>query len=266
MGFQNVFKRYELKYLLTKEQKQVILDALQPYMEQDAFGRSTIRNIYYDTPNKQLIRTSLEKPVYKEKLRVRSYKTATPDSTVFIELKKKYKSVVYKRRVSVAEQDAMQYLNEGKKLPIQNQITKEMDYFCKFYGNLEPAMFLTYDREAFYGKEDKDLRITFDENILWRTEDVSLCSEVYGAQIIDEGYALMEVKIAGAMPLWLAQTLSENQIFKTSFSKYGNAYLQQQKRIEKQKLYEFKQEDEACGKAACGSQYLQGITINEEVV
>lgn len=266
MGFQNVFKRYELKYLLTKEQKQVILDAMQPYMEQDAFGRSTIRNIYYDTPNSQLIRTSLEKPVYKEKLRVRSYKTATPDSTVFVELKKKYKSVVYKRRVSVAEQDAMQYLNEGKALPIQNQITKEMDYFCKLYGNLEPAMFLTYDREAFYGKEDKDLRITFDENILWRIEDVSLCAEVYGSPIIDDGYALMEVKIAGAMPLWLAQTLSENHIFKTSFSKYGNAYLQQQKKLEKQRLYEVKQENETYGKVSYNPLYLQNVVIKEDVV
>lgn len=232
MGFQNVFKRYELKYLLTKEQKQVILDTIQPYMEQDAFGRSTIRNIYYDTPNNQLIRTSLEKPVYKEKLRVRSYKTASPDSIVFVELKKKYKSVVYKRRVSVMEQDAMQYLKEGKALPVQNQITKELDYFCQLYKNLEPAMFLTYDRQAFYGREDRELRITFDENILWRTEDISLCSDVYGTPIIEDGYSLMEVKIAGAMPMWLAQTLSEQHIFKTSFSKYGNAYLQQQKIIQ----------------------------------
>lgn len=259
MGFQNVFKRYELKYLLTKEQKTVILEAMQPYMELDAFGRSTIRNIYYDTPSSQLIRTSLEKPVYKEKLRVRSYKTATPESTVFVELKKKYKSVVYKRRVSVAEQDAMQYLNEGKALPIENQITKEMDYFCKFYENLKPAMFLSYDREAFYGKQDRDLRITFDENILWRVEDISLCSEVYGMPIIDDEYALMEVKIAGAMPLWLAQTLSEHKIFKTSFSKYGNAYLQQQNMVENKKMYDFHTEEMICGQVINEPQLLKEI-------
>lgn len=266
MGFQNVFKRYELKYLLTKEQKNVILEAMQPYMEQDAFGRSTIRNIYYDTPSSLLIRNSLEKPVYKEKLRVRSYKTATPDSTVFVELKKKYKSVVYKRRVSVTEQEAMKYLNEGQALSMQNQITKEIDYFCKVYEGLAPAMFLTYEREAFFGKEDRDLRITFDENILWRTEDISLRSEVYGTPILEDGYALMEVKIAGAMPMWLAQTLSEQQIFKTSFSKYGNAYLQNERNIQKQILYSFKSDKLISGKAECVPPYLQGMSMKEEVV
>lgn len=229
MGFQDVFKRYELKYLLTKEQKDIVLAAMEAYMEQDSYGRSTIRNIYYDTPSSLLIRNSLEKPVYKEKLRVRSYGTAKPDSTVFIELKKKYKSVVYKRRVNTTEQEAMDYLNKGKELSMHNQITEEIDYFCKFYENLEPAMFLTYEREAFYGKEDRDLRITFDEKILWRTEDISLCSPVYGTPILEEGYSLMEVKIAGAMPMWLAEVLSANQIHKTSFSKYGNAYLQLQR-------------------------------------
>lgn len=235
MGFQNVFKRYELKYLLTREQKDIILNAMEAYMEQDAFGRSTIRNIYYDTPSSLLIRNSLEKPVYKEKLRVRSYGTAKPDSTVFIELKKKYKSVVYKRRVSTTEAEAMNYLNKGKALPMQNQITEEIDYFCKFYENLAPAMFLTYEREAFYGKEDKELRITFDEKILWRTEDISLCSPVYGTPILEDGYSLMEIKIAGAMPMWLAELLSENHIHKTPFSKYGNAYLQLQREAKEEK-------------------------------
>ena len=224
MSYQNIFERYEMKYLLTTEQKQIIQKAMEPYMKADEYGRSTICNIYFDTPDSLMIRRSLEKPIYKEKLRVRSYGQAKSDSTVFVELKKKYDSVVYKRRVSTTEQEAMDYLCKGKPLPKQNQITEEIDYACRFYKNLHPAVYLSYEREAFYGKKDRELRITFDENILWRNEDISLCAPVYGEPILEPGYALMEIKIAAAMPLWLVQLLSENHIYKTSFSKYGCAY------------------------------------------
>ena len=224
MNYQNTFKRYELKYLLTKEQKEIIQKAMIPYMKGDEYGRSTICNIYFDTPDSLLIRRSLEKPVYKEKLRVRSYGRAKHESTVFVELKKKYKSVVYKRRISTTEREAMQYLCAGIPLAKQSQITEEIDYVCELYRNLQPAVFLSYEREAFYGMEDGELRITFDENILWRNEDISLCSQVYGNSILEPGYCLMEIKIAGAMPLWLAQLLAEHHIYQTSFSKYGCAY------------------------------------------
>jgi hypothetical protein len=170
----------------------------------------------------------LEKPVYKEKLRVRSYGTAKPDGTVFVEIKKKYDSVVYKRRIGVEEEAAMAYLNEGMSLRKNDQITEEINYFCRLYEDLEPAVFLSYEREAFLGKEDPDLRITFDENILWREEDMSLCSKVYGYPLLEEGQVLMEIKVAAAMPLWLARLLSEQRIFQTSFSKYGTAYKQMQ--------------------------------------
>lgn len=224
MSYQNTFKRYELKYLLTRKQKEIIQEAMAPYMEADAYGRSTICNIYFDTPDSLLIRRSLEKPVYKEKLRVRSYGRARADSTVFVELKKKYKLVVYKRRVNATEQEAMDYLCNGTPLPVQNQITEEIDYARELYRDLRPAVYLSYEREAFYGKEDRELRITFDENILWRDEDISLCAEVYGEPLLEHGYALMEIKIAEAMPLWLVKLLSDNHIYKTSFSKYGCAY------------------------------------------
>lgn len=220
------FKRYELKYLITQKQKSILLDAMGAYMQEDAFGRSTICNVYYDTPDSLLIRRSLEKPVYKEKLRVRSYGTATPEKEVFVELKKKYKGVVYKRRVSVKQSRAEAYLNHHVPLPVQNQITEELDYFLAFYKELKPAVFLSYEREAFYGRDDEDLRITFDENILWRDEDISLCSRPYGTPILDKDMVLMEIKVANAMPLWLSGLLSEEGIYKTSFSKYGQAYLQ----------------------------------------
>lgn len=224
MSYQNTFKRYELKYLLTGRQKEIIQEAMENYMKADDFGRSTICNIYFDTSDFLLIRRSMEKPVYKEKLRLRSYGRAKADGTVFVELKKKYKSVVYKRRVHTTEREAMEYLCKGKSLPERNQITEEIDYAFALYKDLQPAVYLSYEREAFYGKEDRELRITFDENILWRNENLSLCAEVYGEPILEPGYTLMEVKIAGAMPLWLVKLLSENHIYKTSFSKYGCAY------------------------------------------
>ena len=224
MGFKTVFKRYELKYLVTFEQKKKILDAMSPYMKLDEYGRTTIRNIYYDTDNFRLIRDSIEKPVYKEKLRVRSYSLATPDSTVFVELKKKYKSVVYKRRVSMTEREAEDWLLGRSHPKKHNQITDEIDYFLSYYATLRPAVFLSYEREAYFSDSNEDFRVTFDENILYRTDGLSLTLAPEGKSILPEGYSLMEIKTSGGIPLWMTRVLTENSIFKTSFSKYGNAY------------------------------------------
>ncbi len=226
MGYQDIFKRYELKYMITKDQKQKILETIDPFMKEDQYGRSTICNIYYDTPDSLLIRRSLEKPFYKEKLRLRSYGVAGPDKQVFVELKKKYDGVVYKRRVGMTEKEAMAYLSKQAKAPVHSQITDEIDYFLDFYEGIYPAMYLSYEREAFFGKTDDNLRITFDENILWREEDVSLCKPVYGTPILESNQVLMEIKVAQAIPMELSTMLSKEGIFKNSFSKYGTAYLQ----------------------------------------
>ncbi|MDE6700633.1 MAG: polyphosphate polymerase domain-containing protein [Acetatifactor sp.] len=226
MGYQDIFKRYELKYLVTQEQKALLLRAMEPYMRPDEYGRSTICNIYFDTPDYLLVKRSLEKPVYKEKLRVRSYGRATRDSLVFLELKKKYKGVVYKRRICAQEQEAMDYLIHGNALFQGGQIAEEIDYFKELYQGLAPAVYLSYEREAFYGKEDKELRVTFDENILWRNQALSLCAKSYGMSVLEPKTTLMEIKIASAVPLWLCRLLSENAIFQTGFSKYGRAYEQ----------------------------------------
>ena len=223
MGYQNVFKRYEIKYLITKEQQALIKDKMSGYMDRDEYGKSSICNIYLDTPNYLLIRRSIEKPVYKEKLRLRSYGTAASDSMVFLELKKKYKGVVYKRRVGLQEDEAMKYLSGRGSIP-DSQIARELDYFMGQYEGLRPAAIISYDREAFYEKGNRDFRLTFDENILWRDYDLSLCKGFYGASILDKGQVLMEVKTGMAMPLWLTGLLSEQGIYHTSFSKYGNAY------------------------------------------
>ena len=224
MAFQTVFKRYELKYMLTLEQKEKILEAMSPYMQLDKYGRTTIRNIYFDTDSYRLIRRSIEKPAYKEKIRIRSYSQATADSTVFVELKKKYQKVVYKRRLPLCEADAMSWVCLERACPVDTQISREIDYFIDFYGKLNPTVFLSYEREAYYDKGGGDFRVTFDDNILCRQTDVNLCSTTYGTPILPEGKVLMELKCSGGIPLWMVEALSRERIYKTSFSKYGTAY------------------------------------------
>ena len=224
MAFQTIFKRYEIKYLLTFEQKQKLLNVMEPYMALDKYGRSSIRNIYFDTDTYRLIRNSIEKPVYKEKLRIRSYGRASEDSTVFVELKKKYDHVVYKRRILLPESEAMKWVCQRTPCSKQKQIQREIDYFIDFYETLHPSVFLSYEREAFYAKDGSDFRVTFDDTILCRENDLSLCSDVYGESILPQGKVLMEIKCSGGIPLWMVRALSEEHIYKTSFSKYGTAY------------------------------------------
>lgn len=224
MGYQSCFKRYELKYMLTLRQKEAFLAVLKPYMALDQYGRTTIRNLYYDTDNYRLIRHSIERPPYKEKLRVRSYCKARADKDVFVELKKKYKSVVYKRRLAMPEAKALEWLaGDDTKCP-NGQIAEEIRYFRDYYATLHPTVFLSYEREAYYSLDGSDFRVTFDENVLAREEDLSLESEVYGTPLLPEGMVLLELKVSGAIPLWVTSFLSKNHIYKTSFSKYGTAY------------------------------------------
>ena len=224
MSNQSIFQRYELKYLVTKDQRQIIMDEMSSRIKGDEYGKSTICNIYFDLPNYYLIRKSLEKPAYKEKLRMRSYGTVTHADKVFVELKKKYNGVVYKRRISLPEGEAMHYLCDAAVGRLPGQIGREIDYFRTFYKDLRPAVFISYDREAFYAKDDDSLRVTFDQNIMWRDYDLSLTSGAYGKQVLESDQSLMEIKVGAAMPLWLVSILTENKIYKTSFSKYGKVY------------------------------------------
>lgn len=224
MKYQQVFKRYELKYMLTRRQKEAILEAMRPYMQLDEYGRTTIRNIYYDTDSFQLVRASIMKPAYKEKLRIRSYGRAGAQDKVFVELKKKYDSVVYKRRLTMPQEEIMNCLAEDRPIPEDSQISREIDYFNRFYRTLHPAAFISYEREAFYALNGSDLRITFDEAIFGRTEELTLDSQAYGTPLLEEGMTLMEIKTSGGYPMWLVHFLTEHRIFKTSFSKYGRAY------------------------------------------
>ena len=220
----SVFQRHEVKFLLTSRQRAALEQAMRGQMEADAYGESTICSLYYDTPDFRLIRRSLEKPNYKEKLRLRSYGMAKPDGTVFVELKKKYDGIVYKRRISMPESQATAYLAGKTDLPRDSQIGQEIDYFLKFYGTLAPAMYLCYDRIAYFCPEDDNLRMTLDRNIRWRVDDLTLTKAPDGVQLLRPGESLLEIKTATSIPLWLVRALNDNGIRQTSFSKYGTAY------------------------------------------
>ena len=238
----STFMRKEIKFLLSMEQYEALLVEVHKYMDPDKFcigGKDYgIFNLYYDTPDDYLIRTSLEKPKYKEKLRLRSYfSPAQPSDKVFLEIKKKVNGIVTKRRVTLTLAESDAYIMQRQK-PVdlskylQKQIFSELDVFLDSYP-IAPKQYISYQRSAFFGKDDPDFRLTFDRQITERRYDLSLSLPSYGAQIIAPNQRLMEVKIAGAMPLWLSQKLSELKIYKISFSKYGTAY----KRYIRNKLY-----------------------------
>jgi hypothetical protein len=236
MSDQMVFKRHEIKYMLTRTQYELILEQMSPYMNADVHGKSTILSLYFDTPDFLLIRRSLDHPLYKEKIRLRSYGTATADTKVFLELKKKYNSIVYKRRLGLSLSDAIQYFDTGI-CPCNTQIMQEIDFAFHRYEGVRPAVLLSYDREAFYSKTDSDFRITFDQNILWRNTDLSVSSPIGGTNLLEPDQVLMEIKTKDAIPLWMVELLSHEYIYKTSFSKYGTAYrtLYTQQRFEQNK-------------------------------
>ena len=221
---QTCFQRYEKKYLLTPAQYLAVRQGMAPYMTPDVHPKYTICNVYYDTEAYDLIRRSLEKPVYKEKLRLRSYGVPGSRDTAFVELKKKFEGVVYKRRITLELQDAVPYLR-GAREGNGSQISREIDWFLRFYRP-EPKVFLAYDREAWAAADGGELRLTFDTAIRVRANDVDLRAGDHGVPLLEEDLILMEIKIPGTAPLWLSRLLSENHIFSTSFSKYGMYYKQ----------------------------------------
>ena len=221
---QTIFKRYEVKYLLDEVQYKRMREALADHMEMDRYGQSRIYNIYFDTPDFHLIRESLDKPVYKEKLRLRSYGMDKNGGHVFVELKKKYDGIVYKRREEMEFEEAVEYLYDGKKPSGDSQILLEIDWFVTYHKHMEPKMYIAYDRIALAAKDDSGLRITFDDNLRWRNTRLDLQDVGGGNLIIEKGYYLMEVKTPKALPVWMADILDALKLYPVSFSKYGRAY------------------------------------------
>jgi len=222
-AIQSSFKRYEEKYMLSPAQFEAMKKGMEQYMEPDVYGQTTNCNIYYDTDHWDLVRKSIEKPVYKEKLRVRSYGIPHTGDPVFIEIKKKFDDVVYKRRITMPVQNAEAYLAGNMKLSPGNQIGKEIEWFQKMYL-AKPKVYLAYDRTSFAGIENQELRITFDRNIRFREYALKLSDGDFGESLTGDDSVLMEIKIPGTAPLWLAHLLSEIGARETSFSKYGTYY------------------------------------------
>jgi len=217
------FMRNEIKYMLDDRQYQAFREAIAPHTKADKYARYTICNLYYDTDQFKLVRQSIEKPVYKEKLRVRSYGTPGIDGRVFLELKKKFRKEVFKRRISMSLQALGDYLEKGVRPDASAQLMREIEYFMSMH-RVKPVVYIAYDRVALQGTEDESLRITFDENIRFRRDDLKLQSGDYGRVMLDPSQHLTEIKVQGAMPLWLCQALDRLQIYPVSFSKYGYCY------------------------------------------
>jgi len=217
------FKRYEKKYILSQEQYEAFMDVASEHLVPDAYFESLVCSIYYDSDSFELIRNSIEAPVYKEKLRVRSYGVPSCEGTVFVELKKKYKGVVYKRRVETTARQAEDWLSGDAPAPVDSQITREIDWFLKM-NNVKPQVFIGCDRTSWLDRDNAELRITFDRNLRWRDKDLRLPSGDQGEILLEDGQVLMEIKIPGSAPLWLARLLSDREIFPTTYSKYGTCY------------------------------------------
>lgn len=226
-----VFNRHESKFLIDEDIYNHIQNDLLKYMDLDdhnkEYGFYTISNIYFDTNDDYLIRNSISKPTYKEKLRIRAYGVPDIDEKVYLEIKKKFNGIVNKRRTKLKLSEAYDFVKNNTKPNIKNymnkQVINEIEYILKIY-NLSPKVYLAYDRKALFSKENRDLRITFDTNIRTRRYDLKLENGDYGESLLEGNKLLMEVKAEKNIPLWLSKLLSEYKIYKTSFSKYGNEY------------------------------------------
>lgn len=221
-----VMKRYEMKYIMSPEQTAYFKESVKDHMKIDKFGLTSIASLYYDTPNYRLIRTSIEKPAFKEKIRLRSYGIATDTSPVFLELKRKAYGIVYKRRVQSTIPLVKKFFDCEGDICAGGQINKEITTFRDYYQTLVPACMIIYDRIAYF-QPDGDLRLTIDHNPRYRYEDLDLRVSMDGNSLLKDGYTILEVKVQQAVPLWLSSILTKGKIYKGSFSKYGEAYRQQ---------------------------------------
>lgn len=218
-----IFKRYEKKYLIDKNEYEKLMSIIGEKLIPDAHGKNTICSLYLDTPDFLLIRNSIDAISYKEKLRLRSYGAPGQEETLYFEIKKKYKKVVYKRRVSMTPEEAVAYIESGE-MPFDSQIMREIDYLMKFYRQPKPNVCILCERAAFFTEENPEVRLTFDENLRYRYGFPTLENINEGMPITDKDKYILEIKTPGAMPMWLASALSKCKIYPRSFSKYAHAY------------------------------------------
>lgn len=219
MKNKDTFLRMEKKYKMTKSQYDTFIKKIKEFMDVDEYGKHTISNIYYDTKDFTLINRSISKPIFKEKIRLRSYDGMNENKKVFLEIKRKYDDIVYKRRAEMTYNEAINYMNNKIKPKKNNNFLKEIDYFTNIY-DLEEKIFIEYDRIAFFGKQDNNLRLTIDSDL--RYKEIENNTNI--KNFFEEKTYLMEIKLFGAMPIWLSKILNSEKIYPCSFSKYGNIY------------------------------------------
>jgi len=227
-----VFNRYENKYFMDEAALNRVLAEIEQHMVPDKFNKDrktySISNIYFDTPDDHLIRTSLSKPAYKEKLRLRAYGVPDKNDLTFLEMKKKFNGLVNKRRTNIRLQEGYKFVANGGIVSLSEemnpQVVREIASMIQRYRSLEPKVMIAYDRLAYFEKGNPDLRVSFDSNIRSRRDDLRLENGNGGALLVPEGQWLMEIKTASAVPLWLTNLLAEEEIYKTSFSKYGHEF------------------------------------------
>lgn len=241
------FNRVEKKYLLKKSDYDFLLSEVKRHMKKDKYFHSEVYNIYFDTDNFDFIIQSIDRPLFKEKLRARSYGGF---DKVFLEIKTKIKGAAYrddflekddfeydnnfgfKRRVLITHKDFNELLKNktsveelaSRKIEEKTdlQIAKEVDYIIKKF-NLKPKILIYYNRESFTG--ENDLRITFDKNLRFRHENIRFRKKSEDKSFFkNEKNIIMEIKASDAMPLWLVKTLSAAHIYPEQFSKVGKVY------------------------------------------
>ena len=230
---QKVFKRYEKKYLLTTAQADALQAVLALHTQPDDYGTYWVQNLYFDTDDWDVVRTSIEKPLYKEKMRLRCYGVPDERGSVFLELKKKYDGIVYKRRVTLPVhvvtnpnefplvETLLSHTDTHTKKP--EQIARELGFYLR-QNPVKPKMFLAYQRIALVGTEDANLRITMDSAVRYRLDGLHFDDPEGGSPILSPDRCLMEIKAPLSMPLWLTSALGRLGIFGHSFSKYGTCY------------------------------------------
>lgn len=251
----SVMKRYELKYVLTKEQVEMFKAQILKHMKLDKYGLTTISSIYYDTPTYTLINRSIEKPAYKEKIRLRSYGLAKEDSPVFLEIKRKNEKIVYKRRIVTTEKRVAKFFLEDEEFD-KKQISRELVAFKEKYQILEPKYLIIYDRMAYY-QDDSDVRVTLDMNPRYRIDHLNLHTSLEGTSLLNEGEAILEIKVQHSIPLWLTEILTKEKIYLSSFSKVGTAHKKELQKMMNEKLVVTSK----CHSASNLGGYRYGFTI-----
>ena len=237
--FETSFKRIETKYIVAAEELSALLADLKEYLAEDDFPRSTITNIYFDNQDFQVIRDSIDRKNGREKVRMRTYVAhPTANSRVFLELKKKDKEGVgHKYRIASDLQSVLQFMENDRTTNAtvdDKELIDELTSLKKRYTALSPKMYIYYERYSLKEKHSLEgypqtkVRVTIDQNLIYRDYDVTMLEDRYGRDLVGEGKVIMEIKAPGEQPVWLQEIIKKYELEPTSFSKYGTAYRKSQ--------------------------------------